>query len=295
MSGSSIMFLRERVWQYALLTRLNRPIGNFLLLWPTLWALWVAAGGIPALQVLAVFVLGGLLMRAAGCVINDYADRNIDGHVQRTRHRPLATGAVTEREALTLFVLLCLAAFSLVLLMNPLTIALSIPAVLLAASYPFMKRYTHLPQLHLGVAFGWAVPMAFAAQTGAVPALAWLLFAIVVVWAVIYDTEYAMVDRDDDLRIGVRSTAILFGRHDRLIIGLFQGLMLGLLGLLGGLLTLPWPYWLAVLIAAGLFVRQQWWIRTRSRDDCFRAFLDNNLLGGVLFVGFAAAYALSAG
>jgi 4-hydroxybenzoate polyprenyltransferase len=295
MNGPSIMFLRERLWQYALLTRLNRPIGNFLLLWPTLWALWVAADGVPALQVLTVFMLGGLLMRAAGCVINDYADRNIDGHVQRTRHRPLATGAVTEREALTLFVLLSLTAFGLVLLMNPLTIALSVPAALLAASYPFMKRYTHLPQLHLGVAFGWAVPMAFAAQTGAVPALAWLLFAIVVVWAVIYDTEYAMVDRDDDLRIGVRSTAILFGRHDRLMIGLFQGLMLGLLGLLGGLLALGWPYWLAVLIAAGMFVRQQWWLRTRARDQCFQAFLDNNLLGGVLFVGFAAAYALSVG
>lgn len=295
MRSSSIVFLRDRVWQYALLTRLNRPIGNFLLLWPTLWALWIAADGVPDLLILTVFLAGGLLMRAAGCVINDFADRHIDGHVKRTRHRPMATGAVGEREALIVFAVLCLAAFALVLLMNPLTIALSVPAVLLAASYPFMKRFTHLPQLHLGVAFGWAVPMAFAAQTGSVPPLAWLLFAIVVVWAVIYDTEYAMVDRDDDLRIGVKSTAVLFGRHDRLLIGLFQAVMVGLLGLLGVLLALGWPWWVALLATAGLFTRQLWWIRTRSRDGCFRAFLDNNLLGGVVFVGLVAAYATVTG
>lgn len=216
-------YLRDRAWQYAQLTRLNRPIGNFLLLWPMLWGLWIAAKGLPDLKVLVVFVLGVLIMRAAGCVINDYADRDFDGHVKRTTHRPMANGRVSEREALTLFVVLCLVAFGLVLLMNPLTIALSLVAVALAATYPFMKRYTHFPQVHLGAAFGWAIPMAFAAQTGAVAPVAWLLFLSAVLWATIYDTQYAMVDRDDDLKIGVKSTAVLFGQADRAIIGVLQG------------------------------------------------------------------------
>ena len=275
----------ERGRQYALLARLHRPIGNFLLLWPTLWALWLAAGGWPDPRVLVVFVLGVLVMRAAGCVINDYADRNLDGHVERTRDRPMAQGRVSETEALTLFAVLCLLAFGLVLLMNRLTILLSLVAVLLAASYPFMKRYTHLPQAHLGAAFGWAVPMAFAAQTGQIDPVAWWLFAATVVWALVYDTQYAMVDRDDDLRIGIRSTAILFGRHDRLAIGGFQLLMLALLAVVGWMSGLSAPYWLALLLAAALFVRQQWLIRHRRRAACFRAFLDNNWLGAVIFAG----------
>lgn len=275
----------ERGRQYALLARLHRPIGNFLLLWPTLWALWLAAGGWPDLQVLVVFVLGVLVMRAAGCVINDYADRNLDGHVERTRDRPMAQGRVSGTEALILFAVLCLLAFGLVLLMNRLTILLSLVGVLLAASYPFMKRYTHVAQLHLGVAFGWAVPMAFAAQTGQIDPVAWWLFAATVIWALVYDTQYAMVDRDDDIRIGIKSTAILFGRFDRLAIGVCQLLMLSLLLVVGWQCGLGTPYWLALVLAGLLFIRQQWLIRDRQRAACFRAFLDNNWLGGVIFAG----------
>lgn len=278
-------YLRDRAWQYAQLTRLNRPIGNFLLLWPMLWGLWIAAGGLPDLKVLVVFVLGVLIMRAAGCVINDYADRDFDGHVKRTTHRPMATGRVSEREALTLFVVLCLVAFGLVLLMNWLTIALSLVAVALAASYPFMKRYTHFPQVHLGAAFGWAIPMAFAAQTGAVAPVAWLLFLSAVVWATIYDTQYAMVDRDDDLKIGVKSTAVLFGRADRAIIGALQVVMLVVLGVTGLVVGLGPLWYLGLVAAAGLFGYQQWLIRGRQREACFRAFLNNNWLGGVIFLG----------
>lgn len=277
--------LRDRLSLYARLARLDRPIGNFLLLWPTLWALWLAAEGIPHLDVLVVFVLGVLVMRAAGCVINDYADREFDRHVKRTRTRPLTTGAVSEREALILFAALCLLAFALVLLMNWLTVLLSFVGVAIAATYPFMKRYTHLPQIHLGAAFGWAVPMAFAAQTGAVPAIAWLVFLATVMWATIYDTQYAMVDRDDDLKIGIRSTAILFGQHDRLIIALLQILLTALLWLIGMVADLG-PLWqVGVIVGAGFFVWQQWLIRHRDRDGCFRAFLNNNFYGGVIFLG----------
>ena len=288
-------FLRERAMQYALLTRLNRPIGNFLLLWPTLWALWIAAEGVPDPLVLTVFILGVLVMRAAGCVINDFADRNVDGHVKRTRARPMANGRVSEREALTLFVVLCLLAFGLVLLMNRLTILLSLVGVALAATYPFMKRYTHLPQVHLGAAFGWAVPMAFAAQTGGVPQVAWLVFLAAVVWASIYDTQYAMVDRDDDLRIGVKSTAILFGDADRLMVGLLQVLMMLLLVLVGMQLDLSLLYYTLLLPAAALFVYQQWLMRARGREDCFRAFLNNNVYGGIVFAGLVAHYAVYGG
>lgn len=284
---------RTRLGLYAQLARLNRPIGNFLLLWPTLWALWLAAEGLPDPGVLAIFVLGVLVMRAAGCVINDYADRDYDRHVKRTRHRPLTTGQVSEREALALFVILCLIAFGLVLLLNRLTIALSLVGVLLAATYPFMKRHTHLPQIHLGAAFGWAAPMAFAAQAGAVPPLAWLIFAAAVVWATIYDTQYAMVDRDDDLKIGIKSTAILFGRHDRAMIALLQGLMTVLLAVIGWRAGLGAVYYLAVALATGLFLRQQWLIRNRSRDGCFQAFMNNNVYGGVVFAGLLAHYALT--
>lgn len=280
----------DRAVQYARLARLHRPIGNFLLLWPMLWALWIAAAGSPDPRVLIVFVLGVLVMRAAGCVINDYADREFDGRVERTRDRPMAIGAVSEREALPLFLTLCLVAFGLVLLMNRLTLYLSFVAVLLAAAYPFMKRYTHLPQVCLGAAFGWAIPMAYAAQTGAVPGMAWLVFAAAVIWALIYDTEYAMVDRADDLKVGIKSTAILFGRHDRFAIGLMQFLMTGILAMIGFVAHLGPAYWSALMVATLLFGYQQYLIRERRRQDCFRAFLNNNLYGGVVFAGIVLHY-----
>jgi len=283
-------FVADRLLQYARLARLDRPIGNFLLLWPMLWALWLAAEGFPDPLVFTVFVLGVLVMRAAGCVINDYADRNVDGHVKRTTHRPMARGAVSEREALTLFAGLCLVAFALVLLMNTLTVLLALVAVVLAATYPFAKRYTHLPQVHLGAAFGWAVPMAFAAQTGTVPAIAWLVFITAVLWATVYDTQYAMVDRDDDVKIGVKSTAVLFGDLDRLIIGLLQALMTLTLVFIGLRAELGAPYYVALVIATLLFVYQQWLIRERSREGCFQAFLNNNVYGGVVFVGILLSY-----
>lgn len=282
--------LTERVARYIELTRLNRPIGIMLLVWPMLWALWLAGAGQPDPLVVAVFVAGAVLMRSAGCVINDYADREFDPHVKRTRLRPLATGAVSPREALALAGALTLAAFALVLLLNPLTIALSAGGVLLAASYPFMKRYTHLPQLHLGAAFGWAIPMAFAAQTGTVPAAAWLVFAAALVWAVVYDTMYAMVDRDDDLKIGVKSTAVLFGRYDRGWIALFQGVFFWLLLLIGGHFGLGTAYHAGVLIALGLAVYHQWLIREGDRERCFRAFLHNHWLGMTVFLGIVVDY-----
>jgi 4-hydroxybenzoate polyprenyltransferase len=282
---------RQRLLPYVRLMRLDRPIGNFLLLWPMLWALWVAAEGFPDPLVLVVFVLGVLVMRAAGCVINDYADRDFDPNVKRTQHRPLAQGAVPPRHALMLFAGLCLLAFALVLLMNALTIYLSFVGVALAAVYPFMKRYTHLPQVVLGAAFGWAVPMAFAAQTGGLPPVAWLLFVVAVVWATVYDTEYAMVDRDDDLKIGVKSTAILFGELDRLLIGVLQVLMLIGLLLVGRNAGLSWVYYLALAIGAGMFGYQQWLLRDRSREGSFKAFLNNNWFGGVVFAGILLHYA----
>ena len=250
-----------------------------------LWALWLAADGLPSLGILGIFVAGTVLMRSAGCVINDYADRDFDGHVERTRERPLATGAVAPREALILFSVLVLSAGVLVLATNRLTIALAVIGVLLAASYPFAKRYTHLPQVHLGAAFGWAVPMAFAAAGNTLPPLAWLVFCATVLWAVIYDTEYAMVDRDDDLKLGIKSTAILFEDNDRLIIGVLQGLMLVCLVLIGQQSKLGWPYYLALIAAAGLFGYQQYLIRERSRAGCFAAFLNNSWVGGVVFAG----------
>lgn len=285
--------IKDRLIQYARLARLDRPIGNFLLLWPMLWALWIAAKGVPDPLILVVFVVGVFVMRAAGCVINDYADRNIDGHVKRTTARPMAQGKVSEKEALLLFVVLCLAAFGLVLLMNPLTIRMSFVGVLLAGTYPFSKRFHHLPQVHLGAAFGWAVPMAFTAQAGAVPPVGWLVFISAVVWATIYDTQYAMVDRDDDLRIGVKSTAILFGDADKLIIGILQVLMMVNLVLVGARAHLGWIYFVALLPAAGLFVYQQYLMRNRTREECFKAFLNNNWFGGIVFLGVVLHYALT--
>lgn len=285
--------IKQRLYQYYLLTRLHRPIGIFLLLWPMLWALWVASAGKPDGLVLTVFVLGVVLMRSAGCVINDYADRHIDPQVSRTRDRPLATGAVTPREALLLFGALCLLAFGLVLFMNELTLKLALIALLLAVSYPYAKRYTYLPQVHLGAAFGWAVPMVFAAQTGSVPPLAWLLFIATVLWATVYDTMYAMVDRDDDLRLGVKSTAILFGEADRLIIGVLQLTLLATLAVVGLQAELATPYYLGLVVATGFVLYHQYLIRARTPAQCFKAFLNNNLLGAAVFIGLVLNYAVA--
>ena len=277
--------IKDRLLQYAYLMRLHKPIGIFLLLWPTLWALWIAGQGRPDIMVLSVFVAGVVLMRSAGCVINDYADRNFDPHVARTRDRPIAAGKVSPREALLLFLVLCLAAFSLVLLMNSLTVWMSLGGGLLAASYPFMKRYTHLPQVYLGAAFGWAVPMAFAAQTGEVPRTAWLLFVATVLWATAYDTMYGMVDREDDRKIGVKSTAILFGQADRAIIAIIQFLALSALALGGHSAGLGAYYYFGLLLATGLALYQQFLIRDRSPEQCFKAFLNNNWFGAAVFSG----------
>ncbi|MEC6815580.1 4-hydroxybenzoate octaprenyltransferase [Photobacterium toruni] len=271
-------------WQLA---RFDRPIGSLLLLWPTLWALFLAGNGFPKVDVLVVFVLGVVFMRAAGCVINDFADRNVDGYVKRTANRPMPSGKVSEREALGLFSLLVLVSFLLVLTMNNLTIMLSVVAVILAAAYPFMKRYTHLPQLVLGAAFGWSIPMAYAAQSGALPTVAWLLFVANILWTIAYDTLYAMVDRDDDLKVGIKSTAILFGRFDKLIIGILQLATIMLLIAIGGILQLShWYYWSLLLVSA-LFVYQQMLIQDRQREQCFKAFLNNNYVGMVIFIGIS--------
>jgi len=279
-----------QLYQYFLLMRLDRPIGMFLLLWPTLWALWIASAGDPDLHVLLIFVLGVFLMRSAGCVINDYADRQYDPHVARTHNRPLATGRVTAREALTLFVVLCVIAFLLVLTLNTLTIMLSFAGALLAVVYPFMKRYTYLPQIFLGMAFGWAVPMAFAAQTGAVSNVAWLLFIVTILWATAYDTMYAMVDRLDDMRIGVKSTAILFGDADRVIIAMFQLLIFIVLFIIGKQLAMGIYYYLGVIVAAVLAVYQQYLIKDRDGSRCFKAFLNNNWFGAAIFFGIVLDY-----
>lgn len=282
--------MKDRLIQYAHLMRLNRPIGIYLLLWPTLWALWIAGEGRPDLLVVFVFVSGVVLMRSAGCVINDYADRELDPHVERSRDRPIAAGRVKPKEALLLFVLLSLSAFGLVLLMNRLTIYLSLVGVALAASYPFMKRYTHLPQVYLGAAFGWAVPMAFAAQTGGFPKVAWLLFVATVLWATVYDTMYGMVDREDDIKIGVKSTAVLFGEADRFIIAVIQVLFLGALLLVGQAANLGGYYYFGILLAAALSIYQQYLIRNREPRYCFQAFLNNNWLGAAVFSGLVLNY-----
>ncbi|WP_256852032.1 4-hydroxybenzoate octaprenyltransferase [Pantoea sp. Fr+CA_20] len=273
-------------WQaYSRLMRIDKPIGALLLLWPTLWALWLAKMTVPPLPTLAVFVAGVFVMRAAGCVINDYADRKVDGHVERTRHRPLASGAVTAKEAKMLFVVLGLIAFALVLSMNLMTIMLSVVGLALAWVYPFMKRYTHLPQVVLGAAFGWAIPMAWAAVSESLPLVCWLVFLANICWTVAYDTQYAMVDREDDLKIGVKSTAILFGRYDKFIIGLLQLATLVLMALVGTMLDLNGAFYWTLLLAGGLFVYQQKLIAQRDRQACFRAFLNNNYVGLVLFLG----------
>lgn len=282
--------IKDRTFQYALLMRLNRPIGIYLLLWPTVWALWIAGEGNPDSLVTLVFVLGVVLMRSAGCVINDYADRDFDPHVSRTRNRPIASGKVKAKEALLLFTMLCLAAFTLVLTMNRLTILLSLGGVVLAAIYPFMKRYTYLPQVFLGLAFGWAIPMAFAAQTGEVPIIAWLLLTANVLWATAYDSMYAMVDIEDDLKVGVKSTAILFGDADRIIIGSIQLLFLITMLMVGNKLELGLYYYLGLMAATLLAIYQLYLIRKREPEGCFKAFLNNQWSGAVIFAGLVLNY-----
>src|SRR3989344_4430984 len=284
------MDIAVKLKDYAQLMRLHRPIGILLLLWPTLWALWIAGQGRPGLPILAVFVLGVVLMRSAGCVINDYADRNFAPHVERPRARPIAAGRVSPREALVLFAALCLIAFALVLTLNRLTILLSFAGAFLAATYPFVKRFTHLPQFYLGAAFGWGIPMAFAAQTGGIPPVGWALFAANVCWSVAYDTAYAMVDREDDLKVGVKSTAILFGRHDRAMVFLFHVLTLALLAYSGALAGLGLRYHAGLTAAFGFVLYQQRLMRDRTRDGCFRAFLNNNWFGAAVFAGLMFHY-----
>jgi 4-hydroxybenzoate polyprenyltransferase len=281
---------QNKLLAYHRLMRTDKPIGALLLLWPTLWALWMATPGAPPLTILLVFVAGVWLMRAAGCVVNDYADRKFDGHVKRTANRPLPSGAVSEKEARILFGVLVLLSFLLVLTLNSMTILLSVAGLALAWVYPFMKRYTHLPQVVLGAAFGWAIPMAFAAVSESVPLSCWLMFLANILWAVAYDTEYAMVDRDDDLKIGVKSTAILFGRYDKLIIGLLQSGVVAIMVLLGVLNGLGGLWYASIAIAAGLFVWQQKMIANRDRDACFRAFMNNNYVGLALFIGLVLSY-----
>lgn len=273
------------LWPWIQLMRLDRPIGSMLLMWPTLWALWIAGDGTPSLKNIIIFVLGVYVMRAAGCVINDFADRNWDGAVERTQARPLATGALSARQAIALFCALILIAFILVLFLNTFTLLLSFGGLALAALYPFTKRYTNLPQVVLGAAFGWSIPMAFGAETGGTPPIAWLLFFANILWTVAYDTEYAMCDREDDLKVGIKSTAILFGDRDRLIVGSLQVLTLLVLSLIGYQLAFTWPWYLGLAGMALGFVHQQFRIRYRERWPSFRAFISNHWVGGCVFVG----------
>lgn len=286
MVNSKTSFLKP----YLQLTRLDRPIGILLLLWPTLMALWIAAEGLPDIKLLVIFTLGVVLMRSAGCAINDYADRELDGDVWRTENRPLATGALKPWQAVATFVVLALLAFLLVLQLNTLTIALSLVALVLAFCYPFMKRYTYLPQLVLGMAFGWAIPMAFAAQTGSVPLIAWLLFIGNIIWTTVYDTFYAMADRADDVKAGIKSTAILFGDDDRLIQGILQGLFVLVMILTGQQLALGVVFYIGLVAVCGLFAYQQYLVRQRQPRACLQAFLNNNYVGAVLFIAVVLHY-----
>jgi 4-hydroxybenzoate polyprenyltransferase len=283
--------LGRRLEEYALLARLDRPIGTWLLLWPALWALWVAGSGRPDPKVLIVFVAGVFVMRAAGCVINDFADRDIDPHVRRTRDRPLAARRVSPVEALVLFGVLIAVALFLVTRLDVLTIKLAVIGAALTISYPFIKRFFPMPQLYLGISFGgWSVPMAFAAQTGALPRVAWVLYIAAVMWAAIYDTMYAMVDREDDLKIGVRSSAILFADMDKLLIGVMQLMMLSALWLAGQNMKFGRWYYAGVVAAGVLFLYQQWLIRRREPAGCLRAFFNNQHVGMVIFVGILLQY-----
>lgn len=286
--------MASKIWEaclpYIHIARLHKPIGTFLVLWPALWALWIAAEGVPSIKNLVIFCLGAVAMRSAGCVINDFADRNVDGHVSRTKDRPLATGAIGAKQALVFFALLCGLALFLVLLTNTFTIYLSVGALVLAIIYPFMKRYTYLPQVFLGAAFAWAIPMAFTAETNSLPAIAWLIFVAALIWTVAYDTMYAMVDREDDLKIGVKSTAILFGEADRAIIAFLQVLVILCLTLIGDQAGMGRFYLLGLVGASCLFVYQQHLIRLRYPQECFKAFLNNNWVGAIIFVAIVLDY-----
>ena len=288
------MSLSDKLPHYARLMRIDKPIGTLLLLWPTLWALWIAAEGWPPLHILAIFIVGTFLMRSAGCVINDYADRDFDGHVERTRNRPLATGVVSPGEALALAAVLSAAAFVLVLPLNTLTILLSVPALLLAGSYPFTKRFFAIPQAYLGIAFGFGIPMAFAAVTGTVPATGWLMLLANIFWAVAYDTEYAMVDRPDDLKIGIKTSAITFGRHDVLAVMLCYAAAFALLAVVGVLAGLGFAWYLGLLVACAIAGYHYTLIRARDRADCFKAFRHNNWVGGAIFAGLFIDFLLRA-
>ncbi|NOQ37231.1 MAG: 4-hydroxybenzoate octaprenyltransferase [Methylococcaceae bacterium] len=283
-------YLLDRAQQYCLLARFDKPIGILIILWPALWALWVASDGKPDLLVLTVICSGVVLTRAAGCVINDYADRDFDPHVERTKQRPIAAGKVSPKEALKLFAVLIAIAFASVFLLNVMTILLSLIGAFLIASYPFMKRYTHLPQAYLGIAFGWAIPMSFAAQINTIPIVAWVMFLTVALWALVYDTMYAMVDKEDDLKIGVKSTAILFGDKEREIMAVLQLIIIGLLITIGQMQDLGFAYYLGVATAAGLSVYQQKLIFHREKALCFKAFLNSNYFGMSVFIGLVIDY-----
>jgi 4-hydroxybenzoate polyprenyltransferase len=284
--------LRARIDLYERLMRLDKPIGTLLLLWPTLWAVWIAAGGAPHWLVVGIFALGALLMRSAGCVINDMWDARFDAHVARTRDRPLAAGQVSRREALMLVAMLLLMAFALVLAFNPLTIALSVVALGVAATYPLAKRFLAIPQAYLGIAFGFGIPLAFAAQLDALPPAAWWLLAANVFWAIGYDTEYAMVDRDDDVKIGIRTAAITLGRYDVAGVMICYAATLAILAYVGVRQRLAWPYYAGLAVAAAMMGYHYLLIRGRSREGCFKAFLHNNWVGAAIFAGIVAAYGL---
>ncbi len=284
------MNLTERLHLYVQLTRLHRPIGILLLLWPTLWGVWIAGDGHPSWLIVSIFVLGTVLMRSAGCVINDYADRDIDKHVQRTKDRPLTSGKVSTREALLLAAGLALLAFLLILPLNKLTLLLSVPAVFLAASYPFTKRFLAIPQAYLGIAFGCGIPMAFAATLGNVPIVAWVLLLANVFWAIAYDTEYAMVDRDDDIHLGIHSSALFFGKYDVMAVMACYGITLLLLAVAGLMAGLGLVYFVGLIVAEGLALYHYRLIKDRSREKCFAAFLHNNWFGAAVFAGMVLDY-----
>ena len=285
-----INHLKQNPW--IRLMRLDKPIGIYLLLWPTYWGLWFAASGQPSLKNVLIFTAGVIIMRAAGCVINDYADRDVDGNVARTQHRPIPAGEIAPKHALTLFLVLLAIALVLVLQTNFLTIILAVIGVLLAAIYPFLKRLTHLPQLGLGIAWAWAVPMAFAAEQQTLPVGLWLISGAIVLWTIAFDTYYAMVDREDDLKVGVKSTAILFGKQDLLIIAILQVSTLILLYLAGNYFNRGWIYGLGLIIAAGYFISQHLQARSRDTEGCFKAFLNNHRVGMAVFIGLALDYSL---